>query len=285
MHVVTKILVVFVSVLALLLAALTMAWAANAQAIRDSYAAAQNEAIGAKNNANMLVSEIANKQAKDQEQLNALRNELSSKEQDLANLRAGNSTLRAELEQARGEMAAIRNQVADALATAQTQAALIKQLSAEVTESRSLLLDANRTEIELVDRISDLESAREVLDQNLRAVKEQLEESRLALQQAQSGGGVSSALGAATPRELPGPVVRARVSEVFTTPTGDMVVINEGANRGIKEGTRLNIVRGSQFIGTADVKQVEPTQCVAQVTMLSDGARVQKDDTILSRLQ
>ena len=47
MHIVTKILVVFCAVLSLLLAALTMAFASNAQALRDNYKNAENEKIAA----------------------------------------------------------------------------------------------------------------------------------------------------------------------------------------------------------------------------------------------
>lgn len=290
MHIVTKILVVFCAILSLLLAALTMAYASNAQALRDNYKNADNERLAAVIGQKLEQQNSAERAAKDQSALQSMQNEVASKETDLANLRAERSRLIAELEQAKAGAAAAQNQTSSFTATIDTQTRLIQQYTDEVTALRNQLLASAKKEIELVDRINDLEAAREVLEQNARALKEQLEETRLSLQQIQQGGAGGATGGSAAainvPRELAGPIVRARVNETFSTPAGEMVVVSEGANRGIRENAKMHIIRGAQYIGSIEITTVEPTQCVGKVTFLSSNdSRVQKDDTVLSRLQ
>ena len=287
MHIVTKILVVFCAILSLLLAALTMAYASNAQALRDTYKTAENARVAAEIGAKLEVQNYSEKEAKNAAALKSLENEMASKEADLSRGRSELSRLTADLEQAKADAASIRNQIAQGTVTIETQTNLLKTYSEEVTSLRDQLLSGTKREIELVDQITDLQSAREVLEQNARALKEQLEETKLALQQLQQGGtsGAGSAGAISIPRELAGPIVRAKVSETFSTPSGDMVVVTEGANRGIRENAKMHIVRGAQYIGSIEVTTVEPTQCVGKVTFVASDARVQKDDTVLSRLQ
>lgn len=285
MHIVTKILVVFCAILSLLLAALTMAYASNAQALRDTYKSADNARIAAEVGAKLEIQNAAEKEAKNANALRSLEGQLAEKEGRISNSSSEVSRLTAELEQSKADGASIRNQIAQGTVTIETQTNLLKTYSEEVTALREQLLAGTKREIELVDQITDLQAAREVLEQNARALKEQLEETKLSLQQLQQGGSVASPGSVAMPRELAGPIVRAKVAETFSTPSGDMVVISEGTNRGIRENAKMHIVRGAQYIGSIEVTTVEPTQCVGKVTFIASDARVQKDDTVLSRLQ
>ncbi len=285
MHVVTKILVVFCAILGLLLAALTMAYAANADSIRKGFKNENAARVAAEVSSKLEVTQAAERHAKDQATLASLQNELSSKEQAISNLSSERSRLTAENEQLKGQIAAGQSQFQQITALGETQAALIRQYSDEIRTLRDDLVGGAQREIELVDRINELESVREVLEQNQRALREQLEENRLALQNAQQGGiasGGTSTVGLI--RENVGPLIRARVAETFSSPTGDMVVISEGANRGVRENTRMHIVRGSQFIGSIVITAVEPTKAAGRIELTNDGARVQRDDVVLSRL-
>src|SRR5262249_53271655 len=156
----------------------------------------------------------------------------------------------------------------------QVQSELIKNMTGEVSKLRDDNVKAAKREIELVDRINDLTSQREVLEQNARALKEQLEETKLALQSAQQGGSAGAA-GRAEPRELAGPLVRAKVVEVVPSATGGLVVISEGSNRGLKENTLMNVTRGSdQYIGSIILTRVEPTSAVGEIRLTKDGVQI-----------
>jgi hypothetical protein len=285
-HVVTKILVVFCAVLSLLLAALTMAYAANAGEIRKAY----------KTEVDLrLAAEAAKKDAESQRALLVSEYELKLRERDSAveqrealvkNLQGERAELKTQVEQLKAAAESNNNRLIEISSTASTQAELIKVYRDEVTRLRDESLTASRREIDLVDRINDLESAREVLEQTARALREQLHEAQVAAQTAATGGRPASA-GAGTPFVNPGPLITARVTEVFKTPAGeDMVVINEGSNRDIQKNMDMSIVRGAdQFIAKLIIVSVEPQRAVGRVEWLNrKPGEIKPQDRVLSRL-
>ncbi len=283
MHAVTKILVVFCAILSLVLAALTMAYAANAGAIKSSLMSERAAKIAAESAAKNEVAQFAQERVSAEERFRSLQSELAARAKEVSDLQSQRTTLIADLERATAEVASIRNQIAQLGATTQTQAAVITNYHQEVTALRNEMLASSKREIDLVDRINDLESAREVLEQNSRALKEQLEEAKLAVQNAGRGGTGSVA---DEPRELAGPLIRARVLEVMKSPSGDdLVVISEGANRGLKPNALLHIIRGGDvFVGSVVITAVEPGQAVGKLNLYGKPMSVQSGDTVLSRL-
>lgn len=289
MHFVTKVLVVFCAILSLVLAALTMAYASNAGRIRAAFDSEREQKLAYKARAESDIAGAAVKEAELQKQMATLQTQLDNERKLVNTLQSAQTELRAQVEQAKADAIAIRNQISQLGATASAQQGLIGNYREEVTKLREDLVKASKREIELVDRINDLSSQREVLEQNARALKEQLEEIKLNMQTA--GGGVSgvglSAVRAAEPQELIGPLVRARVLEVSTVATGDLIVISEGSNRGLRENALMHIVRGdSQFIGSVVLTKVEPDKAVGRVNLYGrTGVQVQRDDVVLSRLE
>jgi hypothetical protein len=287
-HVLTKILVVFCAVLSLLLAALSMAYATNADRIKASVEHERTYRLSTEAEARDQVTGMATEKAKLQQQLQASETEKGSINQELSNLRSQRTDLLSQVERAKADADAIRNQISQLGATADTQAALIKNYRDEVTRLRDDLVKASKREIELVDRVNELTGQREVLEQNARALKEQLEEAKLSFQSAQQSGTGASLAGATAvtePREFTGPLVRANVTEVTNSPTGDLVVINEGSNRGLKDNMLLHVIRGNDFVASIVLIRVEPNSAVGKITLTRKGMQVLKDDVVLSRIQ
>lgn len=284
MHVVTKILIVFCAILSLILAALTMAFATNASAIRRSVGDEQARRIAAETAVASNAQQWAQEKLAEADRRKTAETAQATAEARVATVEAERTDIRSQLEAARANAAAIQSQIAQLGATTDTQAALIKAYRDEVTALRAAMFTSGKKEIELVDRINDLESAREVLEQSARALKEQLEELKLVNQSLQQNGGVASTTAATNiPRELPGPLVRARVVETFRSPAGeDMVVIDEGSNRGLKENIAMNVTRGDQYVAGIVITAVEPGRSIGKVTL--GKMSVTRDDVVLSRL-
>jgi hypothetical protein len=74
------------------------------------------------------------------------------------------------------------------------------------------------------------------------------------------------------------------VTEVTTTETGELVTINEGSNRGLRENTLLHVIRGNDFVASIVLVRVEPGSSVGKVTLTRKGMSVLRDDVVLSRL-
>jgi hypothetical protein len=286
-HIVTKILIVFCAVLSLLLAALTMSYAANASILRANVNYEKNAAATAMAEAHLMQTQSGKLQGDLELQTRSLQDMIASQVKEISTLESERTDLRSRVQQAQADADRGQSQIAQSMAAAQTQTALIKNYRDEVTTLRDQMLAREKREIELLDKISDLSSSREVLEQSARALKEQLEEIKLqnqSLQQAAAGGGAVTNMAATMPREMAGPLVRARVTKVFKNPAGeDMVVINEGSNRGIKENVLMNVSRNDGFVASIVITTVEPTQSVGRVSNVRTSP-VQQDDVVLSRL-
>lgn len=288
MHVLTKILVVFCAVLSLLLAALSMSYATNADRLKASIESERVLRLSSESTYKDQITSAASERVTLEQKLQAAQNDKASLQQQLSTLHAERTDLRSQVERAKADADAIRNQISQLGATADTQAALIKNYRDENSKLRDDLVKASKREIDLVDRVNELTGQREVLEQNARALKEQLEEAKLSLQAAQQGGAGGALTGATAvtePREFVGPLVRATVTEVTPSPTGDLVVINEGSNRGLKENTLMHVIRGNDFVASIALVRVEPNSAVGRITLTRKGMQVLKDDVVLSRIE
>ncbi len=283
MHIVTKVLIVFCAVFCLLLSALTVSYASNAdklaKALRDEEAAR----LAAEAAASTELAKLGQERATFQLQIEALNNTIRAREQTIDSLQREQTNLRTEKEEAVAAAAAIRNRIDQLVATVDNQATIIKGYRDEVSALRTEQLAANRREIELIDRINDLQSQTEVLEQTTRALREQLAEAQQAVQTAMTTGGVGQARSG--PFEATTPI-RGRIREVLQHPAGgSLAVIDVGSQSGVRENMLLNITRGAQFIGTMVITKADPRQAVGRIQFVAGGQQVAENDDVLSLLQ
>lgn len=282
MHIVTKILIVFGAVLSILLAALTIAMAANVNAIRGSFKAEQSAKIAALADLSQARAQQSGEMADLQKARTAAEAELAKVTDEIKQLQAERATLIAKESEARLAAESIKNQIAGFGDTAKVNAALIKSLTDEVAALRKAQLDSAKRETDLIDRLNDVESQRQVLEQTTRALQEQLSEARLALEAAKSGATTAVA---GSPAESLGPRISARIVKLDKFPSGDdLVEINVGSAAGIRENQKLNVVRGGQFIGSLVITTVDLQRSVGRLDRLGRKVEPAVDDLVLSRL-
>ncbi|MGE3108281.1 MAG: hypothetical protein AB7G11_03455 [Phycisphaerales bacterium] len=278
MHVVTKILVVFCAVLSLLLAALTMSYSANAAAIHNSYRQLELAKQAADANVRDLESSIGLIRENYEKRVQTADQELGSYRSQLASIQAERTRLLTQLEQAKAAAEGVANRISHLAASNETLAKMNASYRDEVTTLRDDTLAANRREIELTDRIRDLEGQREVLEQTARALREQLRETQLAAQNQSA-----AAPGADGSFEHVGKPIFARVLEVKELPGGaEFVTISEGENRDIKPNMKLNIIRGNEFLATMIVMNTDAQRATGRID-LKKGA-IQPNDLVVSHL-
>jgi hypothetical protein len=276
-HVVTKILVVFCAVLSLLLAALTMSYSSNAAALRDNHRQleAAKQATDAINND--LKSSLDLAKAAQDTLLQAERSKNDATQRMLTEIQAERARLLTQLEQAKAAAEGVSNRIAQLAATAETLAKMNSSYRDEVTALRDDSLSANRREIELTDRIRDLEGQREVLEQTARALREQLREVQLAGTKNATTTGTDGSF------EHVGAPIFARVVQVKKLPSGeDAVTISEGSNRDIKPNMKLNIIRGDKFLGTIIVVQADTNSAIGRINLKTGD--IQPQDLVVSHL-
>jgi predicted RNase H-like nuclease (RuvC/YqgF family) len=285
-HVVTKILIVCGSILSIFLAALTISFASSADAIKQSVASEQSAKAAA-------LAQLAEVQAGSGSELAAAAKKLSDAEaaktesdSRLQSLQNERSKLLSELNNVKLEAEKLRSRFAAVDATAQLQAETNKALNDETAKLRAAQLEGAKRETDLVERLNEVESQREVLAQSVRALQEQLAEVKNAMDKSSgSTSGTTTASGKSAPTISTGPLVMARVKSVTKTASGrDLVVISEGASAGLKQNQMLYVIRNNQFIGNLVLSNVAAPEAAGTVDTLGRTVSVQVDDMVLSRI-
>lgn len=281
MHTVTKVLVVFAAILCVLLAALTMAYSVNADRIVAALRSETDLRTATESSAKNQMAQAAELQTVRQQQIEKLNNEVTQKQSQITSLQTERTKLLQDVAAAINARDAIVNQIDQLAATNKTQALLIDSYRNEVTKLRENELTYRKREIELVDRLNDLESQREVQDGSIRALQEQLIESKRLLDAA--GGPVQTRAQSDAPIRPSFPV-SGKVTEVMTDPANQkpMAVVNVGTNNQIRENMQLMITRGNEFIANFTVKQVDLQWARGEINYLGRKVTVQQGDTVQS---
>lgn len=285
MHILTKVFIVFAAVLSLILAALTMAYSVNADALVTKYDDALKEAATAKAQQQAAVAEWSDANAMLQRKLAELQGQAADLDARNADLVRENTLLLTQRQQAENRAAAIENQIGDSLQTTKAQAAVIDSYRQELAKLRESELGLRRSALQLEDRVNDLASQNEVYEQTIRALREQVASAQRAAELAMSGVAAGDASG--EPYEASGPVIQGRVTEVTTDPeTGQRLVqLDVGTNDRVSENMQMHVARGNQYIGTLAIIRTDLQSSVGRVELTNAGASVQAGDRVVSRFR
>lgn len=285
----TKVLVIFAAVLSLFLSALVIAYSVNTDRIvadRDAeIARSQNALAGAASTA----TQASEERIRSQTEKDTLTKALGDATSKLAELERVNADLTRGKAKAEQELQAITLKIAELGETAKTQATLLSGYRDEVAALRKNELRFREQAVQSDDRISDLESQNEVLTQSVRALREQLEEARLAREGGASMGVVSGASlsRVGEPFVDTGIPVTGSIETVSADPaTGaTLVKINLGSNDRIRENQKLFVSRGKDFVANLVVVKTDLRFAIAKVDSLSRKVEVKAGDAVASRLQ
>jgi small-conductance mechanosensitive channel len=277
-HIVTKVLVVFAAVLAVLLSALTMAYAVNSDRIVASIASERDQRQAVQTQLTQASAQAGEERAALSRSLDETRREIASRESKIRDLESERSTLRTQVEKADARAEAIRGEIGQLNASVGTLTRLTENYRDEVTQLRDNELGYRRREIELVDRINDLESQREVLEQSTRALQEQLAEARRAIETQ----GVTAGAAGRTAAYTPSISINGRVTNVIKDPaTGKpMAMINVGANNSVRENMQLVITRNGQFVGNLIITRTDLQWSLGEIDYLGRKVEVLTGDIV-----
>jgi hypothetical protein len=275
-HTVTKVLVVFAAVLCILLAALTMAYSVNSERITGDYRAEVDRRLQADSTVQTRVAQAQEEQGRLREANQALSSRLLAQETKIRDLEGERTQLIADVQAARTSRDAIQNQTEMVMASNNTLTQINKSYAEEVGRLRDSELQRSRREIELVDRINDLESQREVLDSSVRALKEQLAEAQRTIQQGGTGRGIADA------PFKPNFPIQGRVVATGKDPaTGrPMATINVGANDQVRENMELVISRNGKFLANFVVTRTDLQWSMGRIDMLNQNVQIQEGDIV-----
>jgi len=275
-HVLTKLFVVVAALLSVGLAALTMAYATSADRIVAEYRSEQARRVGAEAALSAAEAQHAEFRELTTARISSLQAEVTAqkgKNNDLTNEVA---VLRKEKREAQDRSATIEARIAALGEATKTQAALIDSYRGEVTTLRDNELKYRNEALDYEDRINDLVSAKEVLEQQFRALQEQFQE----FQQRYAGSETF------TPEEGARVGARGAVQEVMDDVSGStMARIDMGTNDGISEGKQLYVVRGNEFLGHLKVVRTDRRWSIGTFDSLGQSTKIRKGDSVLTQLK
>lgn len=287
MHILTKVFVLFAAVLSLLLAALTIPFAYNANAINEAFLDERDAKDAALGQLQAQSTAFDAELSRVQGEIATIQNDLAQREAEINDLRSENTRLLTDKRNAENARDAIAGQVDQFGETIKTQTELVANYRSEITSLRDAELRFRREKLQLEDRVNDLESNNEVLTQTQRALQEQLAEAREAMDSgfsSRSGTGATSS----DPFVYSGPAIVGRVREVERDDaTGQLLArVDLGQNDQIRENMKLFITRGDeQFLANLVVVETDLEWSVGRIDTLGTDNSIRPGDIVRSTLQ
>jgi competence protein ComGC len=283
-HILTKILVVVVSLLVAALVPLAAVSSTNQSVFKKQAADAQAamktrdaESAVAKDAYNASLAALQAKAASLEAQLRAATMERDKEVQSRADKER-------EAERARLEVADLKGQLNAASANDTLQTKLIDAMRQDIESARTQYLAAEKARMELQDSLArlqgDLDSesaARRQLQEQLQRVSDEKERALADVQRyAALHGSASPRAGATSDAGLPVVADRslsATVIDVKREPDAILAEINAGSRDGVKEGWVMTIADGSNFVGNLRIVQVDVNRAVGVVELEDVEAR------------
>ncbi len=285
MHILTKILVVFASVLAVLLSALTISYAVNSDTVVKAWKEEKANSMGLLAQVNSTSSELADKSSRNQGELMKLQNAAAAKDNELNDLRGELAEVRSRVQATITEKDLLGNRLNELVSSQANLTKINEAMRDETTQLRTKIADATKKEVQLLDRIADIESQNEVKEGEIRALREQIAELRVTSGNPSGRGpGAEGAAGVVPPPAVP---VRGKVLEVRSDRASGqlLAMVNVGTNDQIKENMVLMIYRSNEFLANLHVSRVDLQSAIGRIDTLNRNVSIRAGDEITTVLR
>ena len=288
MHVLTKIFIVLVSMLAVLLVPLVVVYAHNENSYRSQYQQERSAAA----TANMLLQQARTESSSDLARMELELQELSQgKSQLTRDLNDAGAKLR-QLEAALASSEKLQANIDAKLAVLASSAKAGQELTESlVNELRTLrqdaMQDAKRV-VQLDEALRDVSAQLQVAVAARRAVQEELQQLREELAQAVNTARIfEEKYGRLEGGPLPPPVrnLDATVVNVRRGADQTLAEINAGSRDGVEEGWIMMVARGGNFLANLRIIAVDINRSTGVIELEDTDSRgeVQPGDRVLAR--
>lgn len=266
MHIVTKFLVILAAILAIALSGMTIAYTHNAAAVAQANSGLENQLSAARASVNEITARAGAEKESLIQKNSALEDQISSLQSRLSSYQTDNARLANEVSELKTAASLHTAQVDEFTSIAQTYADVNKAQAEEISELRSRTLEMARREIELTDRINELEGNLQVAVETNRSLQELNVELR---DQLDRGGAAANEVSSLTEGNLRAPQnFNSSVTAVRTDDAGNVLVqIGAGANDRLREDMKLMIVRGG-WLANVILERVDENESVGRVDFL-----------------
>ena len=284
MHLLTKILVVVVSLLVAALVPLAAVSATNQSTFKKEARDAQQALKSAQAQNDVQRDAYGASSAALTNRITELEGKLQSKTREFEEASRSRVAVELEVASLKSKVDDVERQNALMAANDSLQTKLIDAMRQDIDNARTQYLAAEKARVELQDSMArlqgDLDSetaAKRQLQEQLQKVSEDKERAMADVQRyAALHGSVTPRAGATADTALPVVADRslsATVIDVKREPDATLAEINAGTRDGVKEGWVMTIADGSNFIGNLRIVQVDVNRAVGIVELEDAGTR------------
>lgn len=272
MHILTKIFVVLVSLLAVLLVPLVVVYATN----ENNYKARYQEAVVARAAAEQESRAASQRAAADATQSQLQLDELKKANADLVNAKntaeANVRNLESQLAAAKATQAAITGDIAMIKTTLEAGQSMTESLIGELRTLRSNAVAIERQKVELDEALRDVTSQLEVAEQARRALAEELTRLKDEHSKALTQLGQAIAKGFGTRDDVrtgirPDISLTAKVIRVERSSGQILAEIDAGSRDGVKKDWVMTIGNRGDFIANLRIVNVDINRSTGIVTL------------------
>ncbi len=274
MHILTKILIVVVSLLVVMLVPLVMVNATNEASFKSRFQAAQAE------NASLQAQAIAASNARLATeamlgaQIRTLEAQAASVLQQFEGKDAEARRLKGQLERSEQQSAKMNATLVQIEQTGQANVRITEGLIAEAKTLREEQTRNAKRVVELEQKLADEQDTNEVLKQRIDQLQEQLKESAdqrdrdaATIARYEASVGSIRTASAGEVRRVADRNLRARIVKVIDDPAGKLASIDAGERDGVQAGWVLTISDGTNYIANLRVIEVDVNRAVGLVEL------------------
>jgi hypothetical protein len=273
-HVLTKIFIVLVSLLAVMLVPLVVVYAHNENSYKSRLVSAEDQKAAANMALTAAEARAASEKAALQSQIEELRGKNSTLGQNHAAAEATIRNLEGQVAANAATAAEVTARIAAIESSIKAGQQLTETLVTELRELRALAVNLERQKVELDEALRDVttqldvaEQARRALAEELARVKQEHASTLTKLGQAIAKGfnpddTQNTRLGVIPDISLTATVVRVEKSNNKT-----LVEIDAGQRDGVKKDWIMTIGDGGDFVGTMRIITVDIDRSVGEVTL------------------
>jgi chromosome segregation ATPase len=283
-HILTKVFVVLVSLLAVAIVPLAAVQSSNQAVLRQQVKDAETKVAAARNELETeraLRSKAESDAALQIKDLDAEKGRLQS---EVALGVAKSRSLDGELSQAKIRLASLEQSLAVVTDGDRAKMELIKTISEELDKQRTTLTDCERMKIEVEQKYGKTESDLRMAQEALGDLREQV--AALSSAKAKSDQVVQAftarygpaeeeqpATASAPVAEVPDRNLSAKIVNVRRTDAGVYAEIDAGSRDGVKVGWVMTVGDGSRFIGKLQITSVDVNKAVGTIEMEDPAGR------------
>lgn len=287
MHFVTKVLVVFATILSVFLSALVISYAVNSDRVANDYTNLQAQMASFQGGQQALALEHATQLAGAKQEAQRAKSDADKAANSMRELETRVLQMLATqrtLQDASDKAQALATQLAT---TNSTQTSLIEGLRKDADDSRGKQVEIAKRNAELEKAIADLRRSYDAAENEKKLVREQLAEAKSQLDALRAGGATLGSASSNEPFVYSGPTISGKVEEVTKdAATGELLAkISVGTNDNIRENMKLAIRRDNEFVGNLVVLKTDLKYAIGKIDLLGRSVSVQVGDVVQSNLQ